>query len=62
MPIQGGWTSWTNTSACSSQCADGTQTRARSCTNPTPANGGEDCIGYSKDSVQCGSNSCGKVL
>ena len=59
MPVQGGWTSWVNTAPCSSRCADGMQTRIRSCSRPTPAYGGEDCIGDSKDAVQCGSNSCG---
>ena len=61
VPIQGGWSSWTNSTPCSSRCADGTQTRVRSCTRPTPAYGGEDCIGDSKETVHCGSNSCGNM-
>ena len=62
VPIQGGWTSWINTSPCSSVCADGTNTRERSCTKPTPAYGGEECIGDFRDIVQCGSNSCGELI
>jgi hypothetical protein len=39
-PLNGGWTAWTP--AQSTQCGyTGTQTRT--CTNPTPANGGADC-------------------
>ena len=62
VPVQGGWTSWLNIPPCSSQCADGMQTRERGCTNPTPKFGGENCIGESADTVQCGSNSCGKYV
>jgi len=38
--IDGNWTSW---STCSMKCGSGTQ--FRSCTNPSPENGGFDCIG-----------------
>ncbi len=42
-PRDGGWTDW---STPSTQCGyTGIQTR--SCTNPTPANGGADCVGPS---------------
>ena len=62
VPVQGGWTSWVNAAPCSSLCADGTQTRVRNCTRPTPEYGGEDCIGDSKDTVQCGLDSCGNNI
>ena len=61
MPVQGGWTTWTSTSSCSSPCIDGTQNRARNCTRPTPEHGGENCIGNTTDVVSCGSNSCGNI-
>jgi len=45
-PINGGWSDW---SAQNTQCGySGTQTRT--CTNPTPANGGAYCSGSSTQS------------
>jgi cysteine-rich repeat protein len=52
-PINGGWTDW---SACSAQCTStgsgGTQTRT--CTNPTPANGGAGCTGDASQACNVG--------
>lgn len=39
IPVDGGWTSWSTKSA---QCGI-TATQTRTCTNPTPTNGGKDC-------------------
>ena len=62
VPIQGGWTSWAATSNCSGICVGSIQTRARSCTKPVPAHGGEDCIGNSTDTVECGTTPCGNMF
>jgi len=51
-PINGGWSEW---GTCSATCGGGTQTRT--CTNPTPANGGADCEGVLSQS--CNTQSCG---
>ncbi len=53
--IDGGWTAW---SACSKQCDDGTGpgTQTRTCTNPTPSNGGAICSGSA--SQACNTASC----
>jgi hypothetical protein len=50
-PIDGGWTAW---GACDASCGPGTQTRT--CTNPTPANGGANCVGSS--SQACNNGAC----
>ena len=39
-PVNGGWTAW---STIVGTCGT-TETQTRTCTNPTPANGGKDCI------------------
>jgi hypothetical protein len=42
-PVDGGWSPW-------SECQSGKQTRT--CTNPTPANGGKPCAGDASQSCQ----------
>ncbi|XP_013412332.1 signal peptide, CUB and EGF-like domain-containing protein 3 [Lingula anatina] len=42
-PIHGGWSSWGSWSSCTHFCGGGTRKRYRSCTNPTPQHGGNDC-------------------
>ncbi|MCX6720409.1 MAG: DUF5011 domain-containing protein [Candidatus Staskawiczbacteria bacterium] len=51
-PVNGGWSDW---GTCSATCGGGTQTRT--CTNPTPANGGATCVG--ETSQTCNPQSCG---
>ena len=43
--VNGGWTDFGDWSECSAECGTGSQTRSRSCTNPAPANGGQECLG-----------------
>lgn len=42
--IDGGWSAWTTWTACSVNCGSGIQTRTRYCNNPTPENGGLECL------------------
>jgi hypothetical protein len=49
--VNGGWSGW---GACSATCGGGTQTRT--CTNPTPTNGGLPCSGSSSQS--CNTQAC----
>lgn len=69
--VDGGWSSWGSwsltTGACSSTCGQGSQTytRTRSCTNPSPKNGGNKCNGKSTEvkSSSCFMSECtGKQL
>lgn len=53
-PVNGGWSAWINSGSCG---VNGLQTQTRTCTNPTPANGGAQCSGDATQTISCsGSN------
>ncbi|KAL3852082.1 hypothetical protein ACJMK2_015769 [Sinanodonta woodiana] len=56
------WNSWNLNASCSVSCGTGmkTKTRQRTCNNPIPQNGGQQCIGISKDSqtISCNTQPC----
>ncbi|XP_073229802.1 ectin-like [Porites lutea] len=58
VPVDGGFTSWSEWSHCSRSCDDGTKVRYRSCTNPAPANGGLECTGDRNQTERCLGTSC----
>ncbi|XP_022080242.1 SCO-spondin-like isoform X2 [Acanthaster planci] len=41
----GNWAQWTEWSPCSKTCGFGIKTRERTCSDPPPTNGGDDCPG-----------------
>ncbi|XP_053180956.1 complement component C7 [Scomber japonicus] len=47
--IHGGWSCWSSWSTCSGN----RRSRRRSCSNPTPQNGGESCIGETTETSDC---------
>ncbi|XP_068704567.1 uncharacterized protein [Montipora foliosa] len=53
--IDGGFTAWSSWSTCSepTYCLQGFTSRTRSCTNPPPANGGDDCVGLLEEKKDC---------
>ncbi|XP_061196679.1 MAM and LDL-receptor class A domain-containing protein 2-like [Saccostrea echinata] len=57
-PIDGGYTEWSVWSTCTVSCGSGTRTRTRTCTNPTPANGGAECVGDSSQTENCNTQEC----
>ena len=58
--VDGGWSDWSDWSDCSvTSCGQtGTQTHSRTCSNPYPANGGDDCVGSSFETQACSTASC----
>ncbi|XP_062608445.1 coadhesin-like [Saccostrea cucullata] len=59
--VDGGWSSWGEWSTCSLTCGSGGKSRERSCTNPSPQNGGTDCSGESEETVPCNIQGCPAV-
>eukprot|EP00112_Aurelia_sp_Birch-Aquarium-sp1_P001384 Seg1147.11 transcript_id=Seg1147.11/GoldUCD/mRNA.D3Y31 product=Hemicentin-1 protein_id=Seg1147.11/GoldUCD/D3Y31 len=60
-PVDGGYTAWTQYGACSKSCGPGRlQTRTRTCTNPSPAHGGRNCLklGPPSESKACPTKHC----
>ncbi|XP_078312808.1 SCO-spondin-like [Crassostrea virginica] len=57
-PIHGNWGAWGSYGSCSKTCASGTMVRSRSCNNPAPAYGGNNCAGSSTSSASCNTHNC----
>ncbi|KAI8483453.1 Endochitinase 1 [Branchiostoma belcheri] len=51
--VNGSWTSWGPWSGCTVTCGTGTRTRRRTCTDPAPRHGGDDCPGDAAETQQC---------
>ena len=59
--VDGVWKDWSDWSACSVSCAEGTQWRARECEGPLF--GGKDCSGISNETKSCVIMECpGKLI
>lgn len=57
-PINGGWSTWTSWSFCSESCSSGTMLRSRTCDNPSPSHGGNECSGSAIEAHQCNLGPC----
>ena len=58
--MNGNYTAWSAWKECSATCGGGIQQRVRTCTNPTPKNGGKDCavLGPAVETKDCNSQPC----
>ncbi|XP_063427422.1 uncharacterized protein LOC134710933 [Mytilus trossulus] len=56
--IDGGWTDYGDWSTCTKSCGTGESVRTRTCTKPTPANGGKNCEGKSQEKTPCNTAPC----
>ena len=59
-PIHGGYSNWSDFTICSKPCGNGTSRRTRTCTNPSPRFGGENCsrLGLAEELRQCNTHPC----
>ena len=58
--VHGVFTLWTDFTACSATCG-GMRMRTRTCTNPAPKNGGNDCAGHPAEAETCSDPCPGKT-
>lgn len=56
--VNGGFSEWSDFSPCSMMCGEGAMIRRRSCNNPAPANGGDDCVGPYHELKPCKLKEC----
>ncbi|XP_052809330.1 coadhesin-like [Mya arenaria] len=56
--IDGSWSVWGSWGRCDVTCGNGTKSRVRSCNNPAPAHGGDDCQGAKEQTSTCVVNPC----
>lgn len=57
-PVDGEWSSWGTWSVCSVSCGGGITRRYRQCSDPAPANGGDDCEGPALEVETCYTDPC----
>ena len=58
MSVDGGWTDYGDWEPCTKSCGTGEKVRTRTCTKPTPANGGKNCEGKSQEKTTCNTAPC----
>lgn len=58
--VHGGYSVWDDWSNCTAPCGGGEQVRSRTCTNPVPEFGGNDCtlMGESYEKRKCNDAPC----
>lgn len=64
VPVDGGYTEWSDWEGCSAFCGGGVRTRSRTCTNPSPKDHGKNCdgLGSAEEKEACNEDKCRKLL
>ena len=63
LSVDGEWSDYSEWTECPVNCGGGLQSRSRTCSNPAPAHGGEECAGDSEESRECNTYLCqGEIL
>lgn len=57
-PLDGGWSTWAWDGPCSVTCGGGVRVAVRTCTDPSPEYGGEDCEGDDQKTRSCKNTPC----
>ncbi|XP_072234960.1 SCO-spondin [Leuresthes tenuis] len=57
-PVNGHWSEWTEWSDCNALCGGGVRQRNRTCSAPSPKNGGRECEGMHWQSQSCNNQPC----
>ncbi|XP_028326711.1 semaphorin-5B-like isoform X2 [Gouania willdenowi] len=52
------WACWSPWTQCSSSCGGGHYQRTRTCSNPSPTNGGNICLGLHTEEALCNTHGC----
>ena len=69
--VHGSWGKWSDFTNCDATCGGGKQARSRLCNNPSPSNGGSDCLLSDGNGVRekleydiqiCNSNVCPGII
>ena len=56
--VDGSWSEWASSTACSDACGGGTLVATRTCTNPKPLGKGLPCAGPSSTTQNCNEQAC----
>ena len=56
--VDGGWSNYTANGSCSETCGIGVVNLKRTCNNPRPFCGGQECMGTMEKVMDCGLPDC----
>merc|ERR1712127_674813 len=57
-PVNGAWSVWSSWGDCSKPCGEGEKSKTRTCSNPAPEHGGNQCWGPPSDTEKCNEQAC----